>query len=182
MEKQMFEARPPAQQPEQTPAQTPEQIQKQALEKYLEQALEPPPKKHPLARRCLGLLAVFVGCALLAAFQVGMLTSYAWSPWRGYGDPSMEYTAAGQFFGNVLLGILPVLWVVWLAKTGIRCVKSVAAKNKRAVVAALLPLLAGTCGMGVAFFAHGLFVVKVLGMAFFSFLIETFHWLTYPIP
>lgn len=130
------------------------------------------------------LLAVILWSASLTSLEMGVFIEGVWHGWGGFGDISMEYTAAGGIGFSFLLSFIP------MSVTALFLIRMISRIKKRGNIQGLLfDSVCALFGIGMRLGSALIFPFTVridpivrLGRQVTAFLIDKLNWMGYPIP
>lgn len=133
-------------------------------------------------KRLIIILLLFV---VLTSIEFGIFTEVLWHGWGGFGDPSLEYTEAGENGISFLIFFIPVSAIfIYLIRIIRLCIKKTNNMKELLSCDFICALYCMAIAVGIAVFEYiGLFNPFFrMGREFTAFLIDHFNWMTYPAP
>lgn len=130
------------------------------------------------------LLAIILWSASLTSLEMGVFIEGGWHGWGGFGDISMEYTAAGGIGFSFLLSFIP------MSVTALFLIRMISRIKKLGNIQGLLfDSVCALFGIGMRLGSALIspFTVRIdpivrLGRQVTAFLIDELNWMGYPIP
>ncbi len=130
------------------------------------------------------LLAIILWSASLTSLEMGVFIEGGWHGWGGFGDISMEYTAAGGIGLSFLLSFIP------MSVTALFLIRMISRIQKLGNIQGLLfDSVCALFGIGMRLGSALIspFTVRIdpivrLGRQVTAFLIDELNWMGYPIP
>ena len=144
------------------------------------------------------LIIIVLLFAVLASLEYGIFTEVIWHGWGGFGDPSLEYTEAGEIGISFLVFFIPVSAIaIYLIRIIKLCTKKT--NNTKDYIKEQLfhdficALFCVAAAIGMILFEYiiGIYFRPYrgpvnpffrMGREFAAFLIDHYNWMTYPVP